>query len=132
MSEQPPFGPEAVAPTRSRSHLAVVLVVVGLTILLAQINVLGAIVWSALLPIGMIAFGLDLLSDGRQRRRIVTGALLAAMVCAPLIGVGRAIERSDDAPRLVESGRASDLGSLAGVESVEARVALTAGNLSIR
>lgn len=130
MTEHTPLRSGSTPHWRSRRWGVLLLIVAGV-IILARSDVLGAIVWKALLPVVMIGLGLDLLTEGRQRRRITTGALLAAVVCAPLIGIASFMAPS--VPRINHpGGRDNTVGTLDGVQQVQARVALTAGDLSIR
>ncbi len=131
MAERPEIQPSPSAfPQRSRRNLALLLIGAGSIMLLVNSRLLGALVWDLLLPIVLIGVGLDLVTEGRRRRRIGMAALVAALALAPLIGGARFIgrERKGVVP---PQPRHHQVGSIQNIDRVEAHVALTTGELSI-
>jgi hypothetical protein len=113
---------------RSRRHLPILLIVFGVLILAANAGPVGSVLWSVAWPIGLIAVGIDLITEGRQRRRIAVGALVGMIALTPLIGgarwinAGRAqLQGGADAPSL----------ALQNVDRVQARVTQPWGDLHI-
>ena len=131
MSELPPIDP---SPTpfhkRSRGNLALLLIIAGGVILLVNSRILGAVVWNLLLPVMLIGVGLDLMTEGRQRRRIGTMAAVAAIALAPLI-VGAHLIGRERMSMMSPMHRHEQIGSLKDIDRVEVHVALTAGEVSI-
>lgn len=106
------------------------LIVGGAIILLYNSGALGSILFSTLMPIVLIAFGFDLLTEGVQRRRAMIGALLAAVVLTPLMAVAHFVEPERPRP-ISNSSRRDQIGNIEGIDRVRAHVKLTAGQLSI-
>ncbi len=131
MSELPPIDP---SPTpfhkRSSGNLALLLIIAGGVILLVNSRILGAVVWNLLLPVMLIGVGLDLMTEGRQRRRIGTTAAVAALALAPLIAGAHLIGR-ERMSMMPPMHRHEQIGSLKDIDRVEVHVALTAGEVSI-
>lgn len=129
MLEQPP------PPTRySRSHRTVAfwLIGAGIVIFLATSGFVWTAVWDTLWPIALIAVGVDLITNGQQRRRVVVGALLGAAILVPLISGAQLVSRERGVVSVqpgTDSPRAVPLGE---VQRIRANISQTAGNLSIR
>ena len=84
--------------------------------------------WDVLWPVALIAFGIDLITEGRQRRRIIRGSVIGLLVLGPLVTGAEWIERG----RQPLVGNAPPpLVALGDVDRVEATVKLTAGNLRL-
>lgn len=131
MSEPSPIRANpAVAPKRSNRNIAVLLIIVGAAIFMANSGPLGTVIWSVGLPIALVGVGLDIVTEGRERRRIGIAALVATVALAPLIVGAQFVER--ERPRLTASEpRQNQLGTIDNVELVQAHVELTAGNLTL-
>jgi hypothetical protein len=122
--------PVASPTKRSYRLLALLLIGAGIAVLLQSTGLLSAAAWSVLWPLALIALGLDLVTEGLQRRRIMIGTLLAALFCLPIVSVASFFEDqqvAQESERGYEAGEAFD-----GIDELEAQVKLTAGNLSIR
>ena len=121
----------AAPPTR-RSHrlLALLLIGVGSAALLLSTGLVSAAVWSVAWPLALIALGLDLVTAGLQRRRIVIGTLLVALFCLPIVSVANFF---DDQQVVQESEHGYEAAeAFEGIDELQAKIGLTAGNLSIR
>ncbi|HEX6288148.1 MAG TPA: hypothetical protein VFZ66_03110 [Herpetosiphonaceae bacterium] len=117
-------------PKQSRRIVALLLIGAGAVIGLSSSGVFSSAAWSVLWPLALIGVGLDLVTEGRQRRRIVVGALIAALICIPIVSAARWFggEHVDVAEERVEQA----LPSFEGIDRLRATIALTAGKLSIR
>jgi predicted membrane protein len=131
MSQQSPEQTSSpVLPKRSNRNIAMLLIVAGAIILLYNSGALGSILFSTLMPIVLIAFGFDLLTDGVQRRRAITGALLASVVLTPFVAVAHLV--APERPRSASNSSERDyIGTVEDIDQVRAHVRLTAGQLSI-
>lgn len=119
-----PFSSSADVARRSTRMLKVLLI--GGLLLALLYSGVGAIVWRALLPVGLIALGLDLVTDGRQRRRIVPAALAALALLTPLVGGAELVDqRQVGQPRHAAGAIVDD------VERLHVTLQLTAGSLRI-
>lgn len=117
---------------RPRSKLPLLLVGLGLLILTAKAGPFGSALWSVAWPIVLIAFGIDLITEGRQRRRIGVAALLGMVVLGPVVGGARFVDSAGpgaDGPR--QAGMQPEL-VLRDVDRLRAQITQTAGTLSIR
>jgi predicted membrane protein len=110
--------------------MAMLLIIAGAIILLYNTGAFGSILFSTLMPIVLIAFGFDLLTEGAQRRRAMTGALLAAVVLTPLMAVAHFVEPERSRP-ISDSTRRGQIGNIENIDRVRSHVKLTAGRLSI-
>lgn len=128
MTEQRHSTPVQRSP-RSRRNLALLLIGAGIIIFLSNTGVIGSAAWDVLWPLALVAVGIDLITSGQQRRRVVLGALIGAVVLIPLVSGARLLAPNDGpAPsELVESRI-----ELTDVQRVQADISQTAGNLSIR
>lgn len=130
MSEQystPPAAPAA----RPRRLLPLVLIGIGLLVLVSNAGPLGSMLWSVLWPIGLVAVGVDLITEGRQRRRIGISALLSLVVLAPLIGGARLMDGGSAELRNDMRGGAESHLALGDVDRVRAEIHQMAGELEI-
>jgi hypothetical protein len=125
-----PEPPPGTTRERNNRIVATLLIVGGVLLLLGMSDVLSGVVWSVLLPLALLGFGLDLLSEGRQRRRIVAGTLIAAVVLVPLVGGLRAVERWT-APELVVSTNPQIVERDGELSALATRIELTGGTLDI-
>lgn len=119
------------APVRSghkNRTIALVLIGIGALILLSNIGALSAALWSLIWPLGMLAVGLDLITQGRQRRRITIYALAALVLLTPLIAGSQLLDR--DRGGFQRRERVEQF-ALADVDRVRATIAQTAGDLEI-
>lgn len=126
---------EQTPPTRhirSRRNVAFLLIGAGVIIFLANTGVLGSAIWDALWPIALIAVGVDLITAGEQRRRVVVGALLGAAVLVPLISGAQLFGRESGAVSVQPGADAPRAVALGEVKRIRANISQTAGNLSIR
>ncbi|MDP9309888.1 MAG: cell wall-active antibiotics response protein [Chloroflexota bacterium] len=131
MSEPSPLPSTAGAvPKRSNKHIALLLIVAGAAISLLNSGPVGAVIWSVVFPLALLTVGVDLITQGRERRRIAVAALIAAAALAPLIGAAQLVE--PQRPEKVASlRRQNQIGSITNAELVQAQVQLTAGHLRI-
>ncbi len=130
MSQPSPVQPSPVLPKRSNRNVAMLLIVAGAIVLLYNSGTFGSILFSTVAPVALIAFGFDLLTEGLQRRRAVTGAVLAAVVLMPLMGIAQFM--GPERPRAVSDGpRKGYIGTIEDIDRVRAHIKLTAGQLSI-
>jgi hypothetical protein len=121
----PPLPAEpARAPRRA---LPLLLIAAGGLILLLNADI-GALLWRVLLPVALLAFGLDLLTEGRHRRRITAAALVALLVLTPLVGMLDRVERPP-AARVERAQRPAAVA--ADIDRLTATINLTAGSLEI-
>jgi hypothetical protein len=125
-----------VRPQRNNRNVAYLLIGAGIFIFIYTSGILNEAVWSVILPLGMVAVGLDLITEGRQRRRIGTGVVLAALVCVPLVAGSRLIERDrpipPSAPRPVgRDDRRMGIEGVGEIDSARINAALNAAELRI-
>lgn len=130
MSEQDRSTP-AKAGLLPRRHLPLVLIGIGLLILVSNAGPFGSVLWSVLWPVGLIAVGVDLITEGRQRRRIGLGALLGVVALTPLIGGARFVDRGRAEFQNFGRPAAAERVELADVDRVRAQIRQTAGDLQI-
>lgn len=71
----------------SNRTIAFLLIVVGIVIFVNTTGIFNDAVWDVLWPLAMIGIGLDLVTEGRHRRRVIAGTLLGAAVCLPVVGM---------------------------------------------
>lgn len=116
---------------RSRRNLPLVLIGIGLLILIANAGTLGSILWSVVWPIGLIAVGIDLITEGRDRRRIGIGALLGVLVLSPLIGGAQLVDQGRERVEIANRPGGEQRLGLVDVDRVRAQVRQTAGSLRI-
>ena len=131
MSEPSPIQPNsAVLPKRSNKTIALLLIIAGVVIFLSNSGPLGLVIWHVVFPIALVGVGLDLVTEGRERRRIGIAALVATVVFAPLIGGARLVEPDRSRDRAARSER-NQIGTIGNSERVQAHINLTAGDLSV-
>lgn len=122
-----------VEPPRSRRGIALVLIGIGVAWLIGQTGVLHAALWSVLVPLLMLAVGIDLITAGGYRRRVITGALLAALVLVPLAMAAEWFGTPEEPPRMEQAASGPIvLGARNDVERVRAEISQTAGNVTVR
>lgn len=122
----------AVLPRTKRSYrtIAFLLIGAGLVIFINSSGIVNDAMWNALWPLVLIGIGLDLVTEGRQRRRVIAGTLLAAMIFAPIAGMSGLLG-SDQAE--VESPDGSRVVPMFDdISRLQANIALSTGQLSIR
>lgn len=116
---------------RPRRHLPLVLIGIGLLVLVSNVGPFGSVLWSVLWPVGLIAVGVDLITEGRQRRRIGLSALLGVVALAPLVGGARFVDAGRAELRNIGTGRSEPRLALADVDRLRAQIRQTAGELEI-
>ncbi|HEY0736520.1 MAG TPA: hypothetical protein VGD69_16510 [Herpetosiphonaceae bacterium] len=110
--------------------IAYLLIGVGVMIFIGTSGIFDGGVLDVLWPLAMIGVGLDLVTEGRHRGRVIAGTLLAAAVCLPVVGVA-GLFGSDSA----ESERSQDLRvvpMVEGMQRLQVNVSGVDGQLSIR
>ncbi len=123
----PPHPPKR--PRRDRRWLPVLLIGGGVLLFLGNTGAFASIAWSVLLPLAMLAVGLDLITEGRSRRRIAIGALIAAPLLVLLVGGANMLRAPSSAQ---PSGLDSSDGRLEGIERLRVDIKQSSGNLEIR
>lgn len=126
---QPPRPPDA-RPPRDRRWLPVLLIGGGVLLFLGNSGVFASLAWSVLLPLAMLAVGLDLITEGRSRRNIAIGSLVAAPVLVLLVGGANMANRAP-ASSPPSGDRPNDT-RLEGIERIRVDIKQSAGNLEIR
>lgn len=106
-----------IRPQRNNRNIAVLLIGTGIFILIYNSGIFNEAIWSVILPLGMVAVGLDLITEGRQRRRIAIGTLLTALVGVPLVAGSRLIGPEPPIPPVAPIPAAPD-GRTTGIEGV--------------
>jgi hypothetical protein len=109
--------------------LALLLIGAGITFLLQSTGLVSDAVWNVAWPLALIALGFDLVTDGGQRRRIMIGTLLAALFCVPIVSVASFFEEAQVEQEAGHGREAAEV--FEGINELQAKVALTAGDLSI-
>jgi hypothetical protein len=112
---------------RSRRTLALVLVLIGMLLLLRSALPMSSRPWSILLPLGLVGLGLDLVTSGRYRNKIVAGGLLAALALSLLVSFS---PPHWNWHRFKDAATSQTL-VLSDERHLQAEVEVTAGNLSI-
>lgn len=131
MSEPSPIQPNsAVLSKRSNKTMALLLIIAGAVIFLSNSGPLGFVIWHVVFPIALLGIGLDLVTEGRERRRIGIAALVATVVFAPLIGGAQFVER-ERSPERASGSSHNQIGTIENIERVQAHINLTAGDLSV-
>lgn len=67
--------------------IAFLLIGLGLVIFINTSGMFNDAVWDVLWPLVMIGVGLDLVTEGRHRGRVIVGTLLTAAVCLSVVGM---------------------------------------------
>ncbi|HEY0601670.1 MAG TPA: DUF5668 domain-containing protein [Herpetosiphonaceae bacterium] len=114
----------------SNRTIAYVLIGVGVMIFIGTSGIFDGGVWDVLWPLAMIGVGLDLVTEGRHRRRVIAGTLIAAVAFVPVVGMAGLF--GSDSP---EAERAQDLRVVPlveGMERLQVNVSGVDGQLSIR
>jgi hypothetical protein len=113
----------------SRRLIALLLISLGLVVLVSSSGIVDAAVWNVLWPLALIGVGFDLVTEGRQRRRVIAGTLLGALVCVPVVGMATLLGREQTAWQIEEGATVPPID---GLERLQANIMLTSGQLSIR
>ena len=130
--------PERMQTTLLRSKpsnrtIAYVLIGVGVLIFIATsgIDIFDGGVFDVLWPLVMIGVGVDLVTEGRHRRRVIAGTLLGVAFCLPVVGMaGLFGGNSPD----VDEERSADLRVvplLEGMQRLQVNIGGVDGRLSI-
>lgn len=115
---------------RSYRTIAFLLIGVGLVIFINSSGIFNDAMWDVLWPLGLIGVGLDLVTEGRHRRRVIAGTLLAALVFVPVVGMAGLFD-SDGSE--MERPEVADVVPLyEGMQRLQASISGVDGQLSIR
>lgn len=131
MSEQVDVPPPITAPPqRSNRNLALLLIGAGVLIFIYTSGILTMALWSVVVPIALAAVGADLITERRQRRQIVIGAMIALAVSLPIVAGSRLINRPQS-NAVADSSRSVGVGGVAEVDRVRARMELNGAELRV-
>jgi len=115
----------------SNRTIAYVLIGVGVLIFIATsgIGIFDGGMADVLWPLAMIGVGVDLVTEGRHRRRVIAGTLLGAAVCLPVVGMAGLFGGDN-----VDTEQAADLQVvplLEGMRRLQVDISGVTGQLSI-
>lgn len=110
--------------------IAYLLIGVGVMIFIGTSGIFNGGVWDVLWPLAMIGVGLDLVTEGRHRRRVIAGTLLAAVVFVPVVGMAGLFGSDDSALEPSEEARVVPLWE--GMRRLQVDISGVNGELSIR
>lgn len=131
MSDRIDLQTPVAAPRHTNRNVALLLIAAGVLIVARQTSgLLGDAFWSVVWPLALIAVGADLVTEGQQRRRIMFGTLIGLVVCTPIVGGARFFDRQP-AEHATRSTSGGSVGNVQGIDQVEAKIDITAGNIGI-
>jgi hypothetical protein len=110
--------------------IAYLLIGVGVMIFIGTSGIFNGGVWDVLWPLAMIGVGLDLVTEGHHRRRVIAGTLLAAVVFVPVVGMAGLFDSDDSAVEQRDFAAAVPL--LEGMQRLQVDISGVNGELSIR
>lgn len=115
---------------RSYRTIAFLLIGIGLVIFINSSGIVNDAVWDVLWPLGLIGVGLDLVTEGRHRRRVIAGTLLAALVFVPVVGMAGLFD--SDGSEMDRPEVADVVPLYEGMQRLQATISGVDGQLSIR
>ncbi len=118
--------PISSQPKRSNRTLALLLIGAGIVIFLYSSGLLSSTMWNVIWPLALVGLGVDLVTEGRQRSKILAGVLVAIIVCIPIVGVTRLFNNG-----WASFGWRGTVLTLDGVDRLRTTIALTSGDVSI-
>jgi hypothetical protein len=121
--------PLSSPPKHFHRYLALLLILVGLLLLARHRFPLSDVLWSIWWSLALIGLGLDLLTGGQQRSKIITGSLLAAFVLSILVTLASPASSRQELTDVVPPHARL---SITDEEHIHAEVRVTAGNLIIQ